>query len=683
MDLPEIDKLIFFAVNRDMQNSIFDIIMPFITSKSYLVFLPFFLLLLFKEKKNAGIALMLGIASLLLSDWTSNILKHYFGRIRPCNALEGVRMLVGCGKSFSMPSGHAVNAFSFMTPFLFMVRSRLKYIFPVIAVLVAFSRMYVGVHYPSDVLAGGLLGSFLAVCMIVFYKKTAERSNDRPESTILFVFLLAISLFRIYYILNSPLDLSPDEAHYWEWARRPDLSYYSKGPMIAYLIYIGTAIFGDTVFGIRFMAVIFSLLSSLFLFILGKNFADERTGLFSAIVLQIIPLFSAFGILFTIDSPFIFFWILSLFLFWKALCKNAVSDLSPAETHQTGGIIYWMFLGVSIGLGLLTKYTMAFFYLSAFLFFLFARGQKKFLFTKGPYIAFLTSLLIFSPVIIWNMQHDWVTFRHTAGQAHIAAGFQISLDSFAEFIGSQFGVITPLLLMLMVPSLRRLRTKREGAFLFWFAVPVIAFFLLKSIQGKVQANWAMPGYITGIVAFSAVYLNEFTLFGKGKKILVSAAVLLSLATTAVAHYPAVLNLPPDLDPVSRLYGWKDLGSEVTQTYEQMADAGRPVFIFSDRYQISSELAFYVKGHPVTYCVNRGRRMNQYDLWPGFDRFLHADAIFVTSGDSKIPGYLTGAFREVEKKVFTVYTKKHVKIRDYSLMLCYDFNGLSDKQPETY
>jgi len=76
-------------------------------------------------------------------------------------------------------------------------------------------------------------------------------------------------------------------------------------------------------------------------------------------------------------------------------------------------------------------------------------------------------------------------------------------------------------------------------------------------------------------------------------------------------------------------------------------------------------------------------MNQYDLWPGFNRLLHDNAIFVMSGDAKMPGYMTGAFRTVEKKVFTVYTKKRVKIRDYSLFLCYDFNGLSDKKPETY
>jgi len=112
-------------------------------------------------------------------------------------------------------------------------------------------------------------------------------------------------------------------------------------------------------------------------------------------------------------------------------------------------------------------------------------------------------------------------------------------------------------------------------------------------------------------------------------------------------------------------------------------ASRPVFIFSDKYQISSELAFYVKDHPVTYCVNLGRRMNQYDLWPGFNNLIHYDALFVRSGDVRIPEKVASAFQKVEKKVFTAYTKKHVRIRDYSIFMCYDFKGLTEDIPEKY
>jgi undecaprenyl-diphosphatase len=683
MNLPEIDKLIFFSINIDLQNSFFDIFMPFITSKSYFIFLPFFLLLLLKDRKNPFIALALGIAALLLADWSSHTLKHFIERLRPCNELIGVRILVGCAKSFSMPSNHAVNAFAFATPFYIMLGSRLRYVFAFIAFLVGFSRIYVGVHYPSDVVAGAILGILLSVSVIKLYNWSHKRYKDKPYTTVLFLFLLSISLFRIYYIQNGPMDLSPDEAHYWEWSRRLDLSYYSKGPMIAYLIHLGTLIFGNTVFGIRFMAVIFSALSSILLYIFGKRLYDEKVGLSSAVLLQIIPLFSTYGILFTIDSPFIFFWMLSLFLFREAIQNQETNNFyNSRHRFALDPMVYWRLLGLSIGLGLLTKYTMAFFYLCAMVFLLLSREKRKLLLTKGPYFAILISFIVFSPVILWNINHDWVTLKHTAGQAHIGEGVQISLKSFFDFIGSQLGVITPLLLVLMAVSLWHLRKTREGSFLLWFSVPVVLFFLFKSIQAKVQANWALPGYITGIVAFSAFYGKRLFSHGKSEKILISIAIVLSLVITSAAHYPSLFNLPVKLDPASRITGWKELGEEVGRVYKQMS-SNHPVFIFSDRYQVSSELAFYVKGHPVTYCVNLDRRMNQYDLWPGFHNLLHYHAIFVRTGDSSVPEEVAAAFDKVEKKVFTVYTKKHMKIRDYSIFMCYDFRGLKEDKPEAY
>jgi 4-amino-4-deoxy-L-arabinose transferase-like glycosyltransferase/membrane-associated phospholipid phosphatase len=691
MNPPEIDTLIFFFINRSLQNRFFDVIMPFITGKAYLLMLLFAGWFFYKDRKKAIIASVLALASFAVSDWSSEILKHIFERQRPCNVLEGVHLLVGCSGSYSMPSNHAVNAFAFTMPFLILFRNKIKYALIIIALLVSFSRVYVGVHYPSDVIAGGFLGLAMAILVTGLYKKAYKRFKESPYSTLLFVFILIISLFRIYYIQNGALDLSPDEAHYWDWSRRLDLSYYSKGPMIAYLIYIGTAIFGDNVFGIRAMAVLFSALSSIFIYILGKKLYDRKTGLLSAILIQVIPLFSTFGIIFTIDSPFIFFWILSLLLFWKAIdIKDSGNRIQEAEVRISapptppyrGGKamewMYWILLGLSIGFGLLTKYTMAFFYLCIFLFLL--SKERRLLFAKGPYVAIIISLLVFSPVVLWNAEHDWVTLRHTAGQANIEEGFTITIMRFLEFTGSQFGVISPLLLVLMAISIWKLRRQREGAFLFWFSTPVIAFFILKSLQGKVQANWAMPGYITGIISFSAFYKNFYS-EGRGKKLLITSAILLSVVLTSIAHYPSILNLPVKKDPTSRLRGWKELGEEVTKIYDEIS-VKRPVFIFSDRYQVSSELAFYVKGHPITYCIVHKRRMNQYDLWPGFQNLLHYDAIFVRIGNTRLPKEVEEAFEKIEKRLFTAYTSDK-KIRDYSIFLCYDFNGMREEKPGSY
>ncbi|MEW6584785.1 MAG: glycosyltransferase family 39 protein [Nitrospirota bacterium] len=677
MSLPEIDTLLFFFINSGLQNSLLDIFMPFITDRSYVFYAPFFIYFLFRNRNRALTVLVIALAAILLGDWLSHELKHVFERMRPCNALDQVRLLKGCGRSFSMPSNHAVNAFAFATPFLVLFRGRLRFAFLIIAMLVAASRVYVGVHYPSDVIVGGLLGSIIALSVIALYRWSSVEFGKRPYETVMYLSLLAISLFRIYYILHGPLDLSPDEAHYWEWSRRPDLSYYSKGPMIAYLIFIGTKIFGDQVLGIRIMAVIFSLLSSFFLYQLGKRLYDERAGVFSALLLQVIPLFSAFGVIFTIDSPFVFFWASSLYLFWKAI-EDPPSPLTKGEDVRTTSS-WWILLGLSVGLGLLTKYTMALFYVCAFLFLVLAAEKRRVLLSGGPYIAFVISLLVFSPVLIWNAKHDWVTLRHTAGQAHLSEGFQISPESLIEFLGSQFGVITPLLLVFMAVALWQGRKTSAGKFLIWFSVPVIGFFLLKSVQGKVQANWALPGYIAGVAAFSSYYVRKKGSLRNGKKALLNFSIALALIVTTLAHYPSVLDLPVNVDPSARLTGWKELGREVTGIYEEMS-AEHPVFIFSDRYQISSELAFYVKGHPVTYCVNLGRRMNQYDLWPGFGERTGHNAIFVGSGDAEIPEKVASAFGKVEKRVFTAYTKKRAKIRDYSLFLCYDFKGLPEEKP---
>lgn len=703
--ISQLDTELFFLINRGSENNLFDLLMPFITSRAYLVAFPFLVLYLVKEKKKALPIFAISFFSILIADGLSNTLKYLISRERPCNVFENVHLLVGCTKSFSMPSNHASNAMAFAIPFLLSrwitgiraegVTEYLKYVFFFIALLVCFSRVYVGVHYPSDVIVGAMVGSVAATGLISLYKWALKRFQNRPYFVVMTVFLILISLFRSYYILHGPLDLSPDEAHYWEWSRRLDLSYYSKGPMIAYLIAIGTGIFGDNIFGVRFLAVIFSLLSSIYLYKLGRDMYDERIGAFSAIMFQIIPLYSAFGVIFTIDSPFIFFWIISLYLFWKAI---KTEQRNSSATEQQAAVL----LGLTIGLGLLTKYTMAFFYLCAFLFIL--KERRDLLKRSGPYIAFIISLFIFSPVILWNAQHDWVTIRHTAGQAHISEGIRISIKSLLEFVGSQIGVLTPILSIMIVLALIKIRKDGEiGRFLFWFSIPVIFFFTLKSLHGKVQANWAMPGYITGIIALSRVYFQEAEVrksgSAEGKRVrknellpsfrtskllcfrsIVVAGIIIAFLLNAFIHYPPGL-LPVKLDPSSRLKGWKSLGEEVSLINEKMKKEGN-VFIFSDRYQVSSELAFYVKGKPVTYCANLGRRMNQYDLWPGFDNLVHYNAIFVTIGRTELSPKIRDGFERCEGRIFEAY-KRNKLIREYSIFTCYDFKGIKAEAIRSY
>lgn len=670
--IQQLDTALFFLLNRDCQNWLFDLVMPVFSHRMNILVIPFLLLFFIKEKREAMVIFAISFLSLLLADGTSHALKEMIGRERPCNSFQNVHLLVGCSRSFSLPSGHASNSFAFAIPFLLMTRDRLRYVFLGIAVFVSLSRVFVGVHYPSDVITGVLVGILSSTAVVYLYRWAEKRFHEKPYTTVMYVFLLALSIFRIYYILYGPLDLSPDEAHYWEWSRRLDLSYYSKGPMMAYLIAFSTSLFGNNVFGVRFLAVVLSVLSSVFLYKLGKEMYHEGVGAASALLFQLIPLYSAFGVIFTIDSPFVFFWIVSLYLFWKAAGQET-------SGHSNQG--YWLLLGVSIGLGLLTKYTMAFFPFCAFLFLMLSSHKRVLLKTVSPYLALLISMIIFSPVIIWNAGHDWVTFRHTAGQAHLADGLRISLKSLAEFVGSQVGVVTPILFVLIVIALWRVEGKGKRDFLLWFSLPVIVFFIVKSIQGKVQANWAMTGYLSGLIAFSEVYISKWKEHRPTLRKFIIAGIALSFVVAAIAHYPSKFHIPVTLDPSSRLRGWKELGRQVSDLHEEMRKGGE-VFILSDSYQISSELAFYGKGHPVTYCVNLGRRMNQYDLWPDFYSLINSDAIFVTIGDAEMHPRIKNAFDHYEKHLLRVYDKERL-LRTYSVFLCYGFKGMEREKVGSY
>ena len=499
-----------------------------------------------------------------------------------------------------------------------------------------------------------------------------------------YLFIACVTLFRLFYIGSGPLGLIPDEAHYWEWSRRLDLSYYSKGPAVAYIIALTTAIFGHSEFGVRIGAVLLSLCGSLLVYsmtrsIFGGESGSERAAFFAVVMLNITPLYATGSILMTTDAPFILAWGLTVYLVRQAVSGHGSS--------------HWYLAGFVVGLGLLSKYIMGLILPCLVLYLLFSRDDRQWLFRKEPYVAFIITILTFTPVILWNIRNGWVTIRHTMGQAHVEAGVGFSPGLVAEFIGGQAGLITPLIFIGLIYAVVRCgldgfrKGERDYLLLFFLSAPVLLFFLVKSGQGKVQGNWAAAGYFTAFIAAGGIGDTIYRRYEErqgGKKTIIAALIYVALFTSLVAsaliHYPRLLEaLGRDnvlrRAPYNRIVGWREAGREVGEVYREMEKENR-TFIVSDTYQSASELAFYVERRPTVYNVYLGgRRMNQYDVWPGFETLKGWDALYVKGGEASIEERFAEAFDKCRREVKRISDKGEV-IRVVTLFRCYRYKGMS-------
>ncbi len=491
------------------------------------------------------------------------------------------------------------------------------------------------------------------------------------------LWLSAFTAFHLWFIASGRWPLAPDEAHYWEWSRRLDWSYYSKGPLVAYLIALSTRLGDHTEFWVRLPAVLLGIgLAGLAYVLARRTFQSERAGFLSVVFLSLMPLYAAGSILMTIDPPFVFFWGLAGVFLWRAVRRR--------------GEMAWLGVGLAFGLGLLSKYTMFMLLPCALLWLATSPRLRPWLLRREPYEAVGLGLLIFSPTIVWNARHGWLSARHVLIQAGGGEGWSsgASLRGGPEFFAAQVGVVSPFLFILMLLAVAW--TWREGMrqgrddllLLACLSAPVFLFFQVWSFATKVQANWAAHAYFTAAVAAAGwcgtrPSWTERRWETRRLNGLVVASIILPALLLPVAFFPDLLGrfgarVPAVVDLVSkRLRGWPELGQGVGEVIRTLP---QPPFLVSDRYQIASQLAFYVPGKPRVFTANLGRRMNQYDLWGGWDELTGRDGLFVTYGNGEPPGDLRVAFRQVERVRVVPIVHQGRHLRDFSIYWGQGFQG---------
>jgi len=196
MNIQSLDTKLLLLINHGTANSLFDILMPALSQRGYLLIIPFLLAMFLRgtrQKDKMGKTFLtpaiwtiaVSICALSFADLVQYTMKHAIARLRPCLVIEGIRLIITCPSSYSMPSSHAIGSFAAALPLFYLTQKYIALIwrlYPLLlASLIAFSRIYLGVHYPSDALAGALLGAIIGLVLSSLYQLMETRENVKQN----------------------------------------------------------------------------------------------------------------------------------------------------------------------------------------------------------------------------------------------------------------------------------------------------------------------------------------------------------------------------------------------------------------------------------------------------------------------------------------------------------------------
>jgi 4-amino-4-deoxy-L-arabinose transferase-like glycosyltransferase len=420
-----------------------------------------------------------------------------------------------------------------------------------------------------------------------------------------------LTMARVLWLAAGKTDLYVDEAQYWYWSLEPALGYFSKPPLIAWVIAATTALFGDGEFGVRIAAPLFHLATALILFAIGKRLYDARVGCWSAIAYASLPAVSFSAVIVSTDVPLLTCWAAALYAFIRA--------------REETGWHWWIVVGVACGVGLLAKYAMAYWILSAFLYTALMRDERRHL----PRLAgaALLGLLVYSPNFAWNLAHGWVSYEHTRENANIGASL-VHPKAFLEFLAAQFGVFGPVFFATVLVIAARLpRLGRRELLLASFALPTLAMMLVVSFLSRAQPNWSAPTYLSATVLVVAYLLErrrDALVWGSVAAHLVIVAGLFTARDVAAALGEA---LPTRYDALHRLRGWAPFGRAVAEILR--THPGQRL-LADDREELSA-LMYYAR--PYSFGAVKlnpmGRVRDTFDLTTDMNRHLGESFIYVT------------------------------------------------------
>jgi len=429
----------------------------------------------------------------------------------------------------------------------------------------------------------------------------------------LLVCLGALLALRLVAVYAARTDLVLDEAQYWTWSRELAFGYFSKPPMIAWVVRGASDLCGHSETCLRSASPVLYTLAAFMIYLTGRALSSSRVGFWSAIIFATLPGVSYSSLLITTDVPLVVMWTIMLYA-WVMLVKR-----------QSMG--FAILLGVAIGFGLLAKQAMVYAFLCIGCHAVVSQEARNALKGGRGIVATLIALALFAPNVIWNAQHDFPTVRHT--ETNIGWKYPyLHPRQLLEYIGVQFGVFGPILgAVLLRTAWRATRQPADQGkvLLFSFSLPVLALLSIQAVLSRAHGNWTATAYPAATILVTAVMLelNRQILFR------ISLGLHLAIAATlaVVPAFAPQWTLFERLQFLSRVVGWRD-AADVVRTKLAEEHYGS---ILVDTREMAAELLYYLRDVPIPLYVwpSGPTPMDHYEMTRPFTAAAPEPVLFVS------------------------------------------------------
>jgi 4-amino-4-deoxy-L-arabinose transferase-like glycosyltransferase len=444
-----------------------------------------------------------------------------------------------------------------------------------------------------------------------------------------------------------------DEAYYWLWSRHLALGYFDHPPAVAFLIRAGTALFGDTAFGVRSVGIALVSVATFCVWrtaslLLGEREDGVRAALFYNLMLM--PTVTAIPLV--PDPP--------------ALACSAAFMWALAELAVGGKGWWWLVAGLFAGMGLLSKYTMFFFCAGAVLWLLLIKDARPWLKTVWPWIGGVVALILFLPNIVWNAQHGWETFAFQFGRI---ARVDAKLWSLPEFVGGQIVGASPIILFFALRGFWRECKSSEKSLLAALLGPSIAYFMIHALHGRVHVNWVSFVYPTLAVSAADGFRSN-----SDPRWVRAAAIPVATVILALSYAEGFLRVLP-LDGNKRVEvvdqnfdpGMRELAAQVLR---EASSLGAHALVTAD-YRTTAWLKFYL---PTSIPVIEATEEFRY---PDAPRPTASDLagtlLYVGLRDDQV-GDLADHFSQIDPLAKSMVDEKNLPITPFILHRLQGFHG---------